>query len=119
TVSPIPSSTFDFDFCAEGSRVDDMFRSVLEGTRTDKEQIATVARLQSVVELSAQTLGFDEAAALQKLAIGLGRLEVSLRAAGPKYPLNPAVRLRARSESYLAGTAAFILRCPRTSPIVI
>jgi hypothetical protein len=119
TVSPITSSTFDFDYCAEGSRVDDMFRSVLEGTRTDKEQMATVGRLQILVELSAQTLGFDEAAALQKLATGLGRLKDSIRAAGPNYPLNPVVRLRARSASYLAGTAAFILRCPRTSSIVI
>ena len=114
TVSPIPPSTFDFDYCAEGSRVGDMFRSVRRGTRTDKEQIAIVAQLQSLVELSAQTSGFYEAAALQKLAIGLGRLKVSIRAAGPNYSLNPVVRLRARSASYLAGTAAFILRCPRT-----
>jgi len=113
------SSTFDFDYCAEGSRVGDMFRSVRRGTRTAKEQIATVAQLQYLVELSAQTLGFYEAAALQKLAIGLGRLKVSIRAAGPNYSLNPVVRLRARSASYLAGTAAFILRCPRTSPIVL
>ena len=72
TVSPIPSSTFDFDYCVE-ARVGDLVRSVRRGTRTDKEQIGIVGRLQSLVELSAQTVGFYEAPALQRLAIGLGR----------------------------------------------
>jgi len=53
-VAPVPSSTFNFDYCAEGSRVGDMIRSVRRGTRTDKEQIAIVGELQLVVELSAQ-----------------------------------------------------------------
>lgn len=44
TVAPVPSSTFDVDYCAEGSCVGDMVRSVRRGTRTDKEQIAIVGR---------------------------------------------------------------------------
>ena len=111
TVAPIPSSTFDLDYCAEGSRVGDMVRSVRRGTRTDKEQIALVGELQLLVELSAQTVSFDEAPALQKLATGLGRLKVSIRAAGPDYSLSPVVRLRARSASYLGLTAARTLGC--------
>ena len=83
----------------------DMIRSVL------KEQIAIVGELQLLVELSAQTVSFDEAPALQKLAVGLGRLKVSIRAAGPNYALNPVVRLRARSASYLGLTAGRMLGC--------
>ena len=96
----------------------DLVRSVRRGTRTDKEQIGIVGRLQSLVELSAQTVGFYEAPALQRLAIGLGRLKVSIRAAGPNYSLNPVVRLRARSASYLGLTAARTLGCryPEASP---
>jgi hypothetical protein len=111
TATPVPSSTFDLDYCAEGSRVGDMIRSVRMGTRTDKEQIALVGELQLLVELSAQTVGFDEAPALQKLAVGLGRLRASIREVGPSYSLNPVVRLRARSASYLGLTAARTLGC--------
>jgi hypothetical protein len=111
TVSPIPSSTFDVDYCAEESFVGDMFRSIRMGTRTDKEQIAIVGRLQSLVELSAQTAGLDEAPSLQKLAVELGRLEVSIRAAGSNYSVDPVVMLRARSASYLGLTAARTLGC--------
>ena len=111
TVSPIPSSTFDFDYCAEESLVDDLFRSVRMGTRTDKEQIGIVGRLQLLVELSAQTVGFDEAPSLRKFAVGLGRLEVSIRAAGQDYAVDPVVMLRARSVSYLGLTAARTLGC--------
>ena len=89
----------------------DMLRLVRMGTRTDKEQIAIVGRLQSLVELSAQTVGFDEAPFLQRFAVELGRLEVSIRAAGPNYSVDPVVMLRARSASYLGLTAARTLGC--------
>ena len=96
--SPIPSPTVDL--CADLFLVSDQVREIRAGTATADELVAELDSLQSLMTED----GFGD------VATALGRLKVEIDTSSD-YRFDSAVKLRAKTVSFTALTAALQADC--------
>ena len=111
--SPSPTPTIaEWDYCSNSQAVGHLVRQVRKGVELPDVLIAEAGELRDNITTYSRDLDdAEELGALRDVADAVGKLQLALLDAGPDYPFDEIVALRAQSVSFTGLTAALTLRC--------